>query len=228
MNMATPVQLAVDVISTGVALADPDTWEIVYENPQFREWLPFQPGLAESLGARLVGIDVDRAKSRLDRGRPYKHETEFTKGARSISIQVELRTQDIEGEPYLVAEAKNISKQKEAEYMLDSYSRMVEKKTREVQKEKERVEKLLLNVMPRSVYEELKEYGTNGAAGVRRGVSIDARFRRLHGNGDLGRTSSADRRAERHLHGLRSDRRIVRMRAHQDDRRRVHGRLRSA
>lgn len=44
--------------------------------------------------------------------------------------------------------------------MLDSYSRMAERNARELQKEKERVEKLLLNVMPRSVYEEMKDFGT--------------------------------------------------------------------
>ena len=44
--------------------------------------------------------------------------------------------------------------------MLDSYSRMAEKNARELTREKERVEKLLLNVMPRSVYEEMKDFGT--------------------------------------------------------------------
>jgi len=44
--------------------------------------------------------------------------------------------------------------------MLDSYSRMSEKNARELQKEKVRVEKLLLNIMPRSVYEEMKDLGT--------------------------------------------------------------------
>jgi adenylate cyclase len=37
---------------------------------------------------------------------------------------------------------------------------MVERNTREIQREKERVEKLLLNIMPRAVYEEMKDYGS--------------------------------------------------------------------
>jgi class 3 adenylate cyclase len=36
---------------------------------------------------------------------------------------------------------------------------MVEKQTRDLQKEKQRVERLLLNIMPRSVYEEWKVFG---------------------------------------------------------------------
>lgn len=43
--------------------------------------------------------------------------------------------------------------------MLESYSKLSEKNARELQREKERVEKLLLNIMPKSVYEEMKDYG---------------------------------------------------------------------
>jgi len=43
--------------------------------------------------------------------------------------------------------------------MIDSYSTMVERNTRELEREKERVERLLLNVMPRAVYEEFKTFG---------------------------------------------------------------------
>ena len=44
--------------------------------------------------------------------------------------------------------------------MLDSYSKLAEKNARDLEKEKDRVEKLLLNIMPRPVFEEMKEYGT--------------------------------------------------------------------
>jgi class 3 adenylate cyclase len=43
--------------------------------------------------------------------------------------------------------------------MIDSYASMVERNTRDLEREKERVEKLLLNIMPRSVYEEYKTFG---------------------------------------------------------------------
>ena len=44
--------------------------------------------------------------------------------------------------------------------MLDSYSRIAEKNARDLQKEKERVEKLLLNIMPKAVVDELQQFGT--------------------------------------------------------------------
>jgi class 3 adenylate cyclase len=57
-------------------------------------------------------------------------------------------------------ECHDISKQKQAEYLLESYSKIAEKNARELEREKERAERLLLNIMPRSVYVEMKDYGT--------------------------------------------------------------------
>ena len=63
-----------------------------------------------------------------------------------------------EGEVMMV-ECHNISKVKELEYMIESYSKMVEKNARDLRREKERAERLLLNIMPKSIYEELKSFG---------------------------------------------------------------------
>ena len=43
--------------------------------------------------------------------------------------------------------------------MISSYSTMVERNTRDIQREKEQVEKLLLNIMPRVAYDEYKAFG---------------------------------------------------------------------
>jgi class 3 adenylate cyclase len=43
--------------------------------------------------------------------------------------------------------------------MIDSYSAMVERNTREIERERERAERLLLNIMPKTVYEEYKTFG---------------------------------------------------------------------
>ena len=55
---------------------------------------------------------------------------------------------------------RDISKERESQYMLDSYSRLAEKNAKELEREKERVERLLLNIMPKQVYQELIDYGT--------------------------------------------------------------------
>jgi class 3 adenylate cyclase len=52
------------------------------------------------------------------------------------------------------------TKQKQAEYMLESYSQLAERNAKELEREKVRAERLLLNIMPKGVYEEMKDFGT--------------------------------------------------------------------
>jgi adenylate cyclase len=155
------VRLGLQAIDHGVALADPQSWAIQFENAKFFQW--FAPGadVENALAARLKGLDIEKAKARLAEGKPFSYETETKAGARTINLFVEMRHEkDDSGAEVLLVQCHNISKQKEAEYMLDSYSKLAEKNAKELQREKERVEKLLLNIMPKSVYEELKDYGT--------------------------------------------------------------------
>jgi class 3 adenylate cyclase len=147
-------------LDTAVAVADAATWTILFENARFFQWFAPSGDGDESLVERLRGLDAARARGRLAQGRPFGFETEVRAGARTVSVAVTLRAEQGAGRDVVVVEGVNVSKQKEVEYMLDSYSRMAEKNARELQKEKERVEKLLLNIMPRSVYEEMKDYGS--------------------------------------------------------------------
>ncbi|MEX1142484.1 MAG: adenylate/guanylate cyclase domain-containing protein [Thermoleophilaceae bacterium] len=147
-------------LDTGVAVADPDTLTIAFENARFFGWFDPDPEVEDTLERRLPGLDVDRLRSRLEKGRSYSFDAETGSGARKATIAVTLRACGLDGDEYVIAECVDVSKRKEAEYMLDSYARMAEKNTREVQREKERAEKLLLNIMPRAVYEEMKDFGS--------------------------------------------------------------------
>ncbi len=162
MNSDLDLKTYLQTLKTGVAVADVDTWSIIFENAKFFHW--FTPTGAEDdedgLTGRLSGLKADRARSRLANGRPFSFETEVRSGARNVSLSVEMRQESVDGQEFLLVECQDISKQKEAEYMLDSYSRMAEKNARELQREKDRVEKLLLNIMPQSVYQEMKDFGT--------------------------------------------------------------------
>jgi len=78
----------------------------------------------------------------------------------TISVNVSLNHADADGkESVLMVECSSISKVKELEYMIESYLELVEKSERQLAREKDRAENLLLNVMPKAVYEELKDYG---------------------------------------------------------------------
>ena len=151
-------------LKAGVAVIDKSDWRVLYENPAFTTWFPpaSDPVAARNqvLTDRMPDLKASRAQERLERGRAYKFETEVCPDARCTAVSVELREGPDQGDGTILVECHDISKQKEANYMLDSYSRMAEKNARELTRERDRVERLLLNVMPRAVYEELKEYGT--------------------------------------------------------------------
>jgi adenylate cyclase len=166
-----PEPVLLDRLVTGVAVTDPDGWPVRYANARFRDWFPAPDGSApdgealageapDTVAARIAGFDADRARERLVQGRPYRLETESRTGARPVPVQVELRREDVAGRSIVLVEAQNITKQKETEYMLDSYSRLMERQARALEQEKERAERLLLNIMPRTVAAELRDFGT--------------------------------------------------------------------
>jgi adenylate cyclase len=150
----------VQTLNDGVAIVEPETWEIVFENANFFKWFPPASDADEPLSTRLSGLNVSRALSRMKEGRSYSFETEALTGGRSIPVIVELRRLSGEQNGLIAVECHDVSKQKQAEYMLESYSQMAEKNSRDLQREKDRVERLLLNIMPKSVYEEMRDYGT--------------------------------------------------------------------
>ena len=154
------VTAVVKELGMGLAVADAETLDIEFENAAFFNWFPPDPAAPDTLSERIPGLDVDRAKQRFEKGRPYRSETEVGSGARAATLEIQVQEREIDGSRRVVVEVADISKRKEAEYMLDSYARMAEKNTREVQRERERAEKLLLNIMPRAVFEEMKDFGS--------------------------------------------------------------------
>lgn len=161
MSDPLPLRELLQSLGFGVAVVDAQDWTLLFENARFFEWFPPPPEADDAdLALRFAGLDAAEAKARLQRGRPFAFDREVKVGPRNLTVQVRLRSGTLGERPVLVVECQNIAKQKEAEFMLDSYSRMAEKQNRELQKEKERVEKLLLNIMPRTVYEEMKNFGT--------------------------------------------------------------------
>ncbi|HSG15175.1 MAG TPA: adenylate/guanylate cyclase domain-containing protein [Anaerolineae bacterium] len=153
------LQKAARTLNVGLAIVARDSWEVLFENANFFAWFPPESDADEPLTARVPGLNTGRADSRVEAGRPYRFETEAQSGGRTIPISVEVRAIPDE-EDRAVVECHNITKQRQAEYMLESYSKMAERNARELEREKDRVERLLLNIMPKSVYEEMKDYGT--------------------------------------------------------------------
>jgi len=148
------------VLNVGIAVVEPEEWTVLFENAKFFGWFAPEQDPDEPLTARIPGFNAQRARSRVQAGRPYRFETETQSGARTIPLSIVLHSLPDHPQDHVVVECHDFSKQKQAEYMLESYSKMAERNARDLEREKDRVERLLLNIMPKSVYEEMKEYGT--------------------------------------------------------------------
>lgn len=158
MSIAAINEQLLRAIGVGVALLDLDSLRLRFCNDTFREWF----GEIEA-GQHLVdlfsGLEIEALKAALHGEGRYNSETTFRLRRRTMTVAMAFN-RALDGEERIVVlVCQNISRIKELESMIDSYSMMVERNTREIRREKEQVEKLLLNMMPRSVYEEYKAFG---------------------------------------------------------------------
>jgi len=145
-------------IGVGVALLDQKDFRLRFFNDTFKEWFT-EIELGQPLGEIFPEVDPVNVKAALDDAGQYTSEASFRVRRRTMTIAMTINPALDGNEKLAVLVCQNISRIKELESMIDSYSMMVERNTREIKREKEQVEKLLLNMMPRSVYDEYKTFG---------------------------------------------------------------------
>ena len=150
---------SLDALTVGVCLADPSDWSVVAANKAFGKWFPGREASRMALSDAVSDFDRARAALAVEQGRRYAAEISVSDGAHARALQFSFSGADFDGRRLAVVEFVDATSRRRVELMLDSYSRMAERNARDLQREKERVEKLLLNVMPRSVYEELRDSG---------------------------------------------------------------------
>lgn len=145
-------------IGVGVALIGVDELKLRFQNDTFAEWFG-APEREATLGEIFPGLDLEALRAGLRDGGRYTCESSFKLRRRTMVVAMDFNLALDGGERIAVLVCQNITRIKELESMIDSYSMMVERNTREIRREKEQVEKLLLNLMPRAVYEEYKTFG---------------------------------------------------------------------
>lgn len=146
-------------LSQAIALIDPETNKVFFENALFFDWFTPSENIDADFYERIPSLKPDRFRRSIDEGRSYKFETEVDVNSRKVPARITFRPIGIGTEQYIIAECFDITKEKESQYLLESYSKMAEKNAKKLESEKNRVERLLLNIMPKSVYEELKDSG---------------------------------------------------------------------
>jgi adenylate cyclase len=157
---ADPTLDCLNHLSLGVILCDAGTLTIAFANERAERW--FGEGLSgRALPAVLPPVLADELASQLAEGRTYQVSGEAVPPVgRRFAYRLSVSPRRFGADQLLVAEIENISRQKEQEYLLESYAGLIERKNRELEKERERSERLLMNIFPFKVLQEFKEFGT--------------------------------------------------------------------
>lgn len=143
-------------IGVGVALVDIKSGGLRFANDTFAEWFGQPSDLSKPI--ELGSLDLRQALDQIKAGGRHTEEVTFKIGRRTLTVAIEFN-KALDEDDLAVLVCQNISRIKELESMIDSYAMMVERNTHEIRREKEQVEKLLLNMMPRTAYEEYKSFG---------------------------------------------------------------------
>lgn len=145
-------------IGVGVAIVRAQDLRFVFQNTAFADWFGL-PEDGTTLCELVEELSEEDVRGVLQDGTRFDGELKIKRKRRTLVIALSISAAENNGEALLVVECQNVTRIRELESMIDSYSTMVERNTRELEREKERVERLLLNLMPRSVYEEFKTFG---------------------------------------------------------------------
>jgi adenylate cyclase len=152
-------KLLLESIGVGLIIASYPSLEVIFRNSRTVEWFPDFDDGAEPFCRRLGGLDEAALRAALDADGEYRAVVETKVRRRTLALSVAASRASFGEKAWVVFELHNDTKVRELESMIESYSKMVEQQNRSLRKEKERAEKLLLNIMPESVYKELKAFG---------------------------------------------------------------------
>ncbi|WP_368744660.1 adenylate/guanylate cyclase domain-containing protein [Desertibaculum subflavum] len=159
MDLARFREMLLQSAGVGLAIVHRRSGAVLFHNQRFAEWFP-AAGEADATLARLLpALDLAGLEPQLAADGTATADVEVKPKRRPIQLLVRLEASEREGAEVLIVECQNVSKLRELEFMIESYSKMIERQNRDLTKEKERVERLLLNIMPKTVYEEWKSFG---------------------------------------------------------------------
>jgi adenylate cyclase len=160
MNIDEFNRLLLETVGVGLIIASYPELDIVYHNNRTLEWFPSFEEPSGKISDKLSGVNEEGLTSALNAGEIYQAALEAKVRRRVKAIGLTATRATIGDEHCVVFELYDNTKVLELEAMITSYSKMVEQQNRSLKREKERAEKLLLNIMPESVFRELKTFGT--------------------------------------------------------------------
>lgn len=145
-------------VGVGVALFSDQHYQLEFSNDVFASWFPSTAN-DEPLTTLFPELNIDAMNLAFQENKSYSTELKFRIKRRTLVVAQTFTRTQVGDQMLIVLECQNITRIRELESMIESYSSMVERNAREIRREKEQVESLLLNIMPRAAYEEYKDFG---------------------------------------------------------------------
>ena len=143
----------INKINTPILLINKVDWRIAFLNPVAAQWTGAVIGL--QLIDIMPEINYDKISTKVNRGRDAIH-TQIVNIHPNFNAAFKFTNFSNE---YFLVEGIDHSILDESKAMLSSYSKIIEKKNHELSKERDEVEKLLFNILPKKAVEELKMFG---------------------------------------------------------------------
>ena len=120
-------------LGIGIALYEFDSLNFVYDNEQFSSWFP-TIGDQISLEYRIPELKTDRLIKRLSKGRSYEFEHEINDGPRKKILKLSASKITESEFSYVLVKVIDYTKEKEMEFMMDSYAKIAERNKRDLEK----------------------------------------------------------------------------------------------
>ena len=142
----------------GIAIICAQTMDVKFAN----EWATRRlRGSVEDYPSLKVITDIDHDALRADIAAKGKHEleTEIRFIKRPIPLRLTFTQLVSDPDDLLLLEFQDITKEKRTAIVLDTYAQDLERQNSDLRRERDRSEKLLLNIMPSTIYEEWKQHG---------------------------------------------------------------------
>ena len=163
MRMALINERLMQSVQVGLAIIEPQSCTTLFSNKHFDSW--FNVSADVPLGVFTDVQQVSEFLSNPPEILPDNIDIVVKPKRREIALSIHFSHFDSQDKQFIFVEVHNQTRNKELEAMINSYAKMMERNEREIKREKERAEKLLLNIMPRSVLAELKQFGVTTPTG---------------------------------------------------------------
>jgi adenylate cyclase len=205
MSIAAINEQLLRAIGVGVALLDLGDLRFRFHNDTFAEWF----GTAETgrpLSDLFPDLDLGVLREALAQDGRYNAEVTFRPRRRTMTVALAFNRALDGTHPIAVLVCQNITRIKELESMIDSYSMMVERNTREIKREKEQVETAAPQHDAPVGLRGIPHLRRRHAAALPQVSVLSLDFSGFLGLTRDARSRRARQRAQRHLHRLRPDR----------------------